>query len=71
MEQEQIGEQIIGVPGVFRCAAFVAAVFQFAPVQAVVLDVVDDLQLSECDHALNHEKDNPRPAEGATEACRD
>ena len=44
VEQEDVGEEVVGVPAVFRAGAFVAAVFELATVEAVVFEVVDDLQ---------------------------
>ena len=49
VEQEDVGEEVVAVPAVFGAGAFVAAVFEFSPVQAVVFEVVDGLQQQDPD----------------------
>ena len=64
VEQEDIGEEVVGVPAVFRAGAFVAAVFELATVEAVVFEVVDDFQQVEGDEALAEEEHGAEPAKG-------
>ena len=70
VEQEDVGEEVVAVPAVFGAGAFVAAVFEFSPVQAVVFEVVDDFQEGEGDKALAQEEDGAEPAEGDGETSQ-
>ena len=56
VEEKQVGQQEVAVPGVVRIGALVAAAVQFAPVQAVVFDIVDDLQQGKGDNRLAEEE---------------
>ena len=67
VEQEDVGEEVVAVPAVFGAGAFVAAVFEFSPVQAVVFEVVDDFQEGEGDKALAQEEDGAEQNEEAGE----
>ena len=68
VKQKQVGQQEVAVPGVVRVSAFIAAVFQFASMQAVVFDVVNDFQQGERHHRLAEEEQCTEPAEGQREA---
>lgn len=67
VKQKQVGQQEVAVPGVVRVGAFIAAVFQFASMQAIVFDVVDDFQQGERHHRLAEEEQCTEPAEGQRE----
>src|ERR1700759_2685229 len=45
--QEQVGDDVVGIPAVLRRAALVPAVVVLEPQQAIVLEVVDRLQQAE------------------------
>ena len=57
VEQEDVGEEVVAVPAVFRAGALVAAVVEFSSVQAVVFEVVDDFQQGKGNEALAQEED--------------
>ena len=67
VEEEQVGQQEVAVPGMLVGGSLVAPGFQATAVQAVVLDVVDDLQQCEGHHRLTDEVDRADPAEGDAE----
>ena len=50
-----IGGDVVAVPGVLRARALVAPVFPALAQQAVVLEVVDDLEQREADDGLQQE----------------
>ncbi len=62
LEQEQIGEQVVAVPGVFDIRTLVTAIVQLAAVQAVVFNVVDHFQQAEGKEALGSKEKHPHPA---------
>ena len=68
VEEKQVGQQKVAVPGMAGVGALVPAVVQLAPVQTVVLHIIDDFQQGKGDQRLSQEKQRAKPAEGQAEA---
>src|SRR3954462_11457392 len=66
--EEDVGGDVVAVPAVLGAAALVAAVLFLLAQQAVVLEVVDDLQQREADHRLRHQEGQDDGAEDDREA---
>ena len=66
--QEDVGHQVIRVPGVLGAAPLVAAAGGLLPLEAVVLEVVDGLEEAEPVDGLDDEPRDDGPAEHRDEA---
>lgn len=71
VEKEQVSQGEITIPRMFWRGVFVTTVVQMPPMQAAVLDVVDDLQQDENHHQLAEEENRSQPVEDQAEAKRE
>jgi len=65
LEQQQIGERVARIPGMRDIDAFglpgARALGDRSAQQAIVLDVIDDLEQTDRDDTLTNEIDDPQP----------
>ena len=61
--QEQVGDDVVGVPAVLGRAALIPAIGVLLPQQSVVLEVVDRLQQAEAEDRLDDQERDQRRAE--------